>query len=83
MSATSTILLSSHAQIGLDVSWTDSVQANPITSYMVEKMAAIANVRFDGPSAEVALAQVFTQCDQPTINPMLSGNVVSPGGGCQ
>jgi hypothetical protein len=83
MSATSTILLSSHAQIGFDVSGTDSVQANPMTSYMVEKMAAIANVRFDGPSAEVALAQVFAQRDQPMINPMLFCNVVSPGGGCQ
>jgi len=50
---------------------------------MVEEMAAIAKVGFDGPSAEVALAQVFAQRDPPTINPMLSGNVVSPGGGCQ
>jgi len=61
MSVALPVLSSPHAQIGLNVRGTDSVKASPMTSYMVEKMAAIAKVGFDGPSAEVALAQVFAQ----------------------
>jgi hypothetical protein len=45
---------------------------------MVEKMAAITRVLFDGPPAEIAFAHVFAQCDQPTVN-LLSGNVCLRG----
>jgi hypothetical protein len=65
-------------QILFNVIRTDSLQSDPATYYMVKKMAAITGVLFDGPPAEIALAHVFTQCDQPTVN-LLSGNVCLRG----
>jgi hypothetical protein len=46
---------------------------------VVEKMAAITGVLFDGPPAEIAFAHVLAQCDQPTVN-LLSGNFCVSGG---
>ena len=66
-------------QILLDVTRMDSLQANPSTYYVVKKMAAITGVLLDGPPAEIALAHVLAQCDQPTVN-LLSGNVFVSGG---
>jgi len=66
------------AQILLNVIGTNGVQAEPATYYMVEKMAAITRVLFDGPPAEIAFAHVFAQRDQPTVN-LLSGNVCLRG----
>jgi hypothetical protein len=68
------------AQVLFNVTRTDSVQENPATYYMVEKMAAITRVPFDGPPAEIALPHVLAQCDQPLINNMLFGNVCVSGG---
>src|SRR5437588_5622526 len=66
------------AQVLPNVIGTDSFQANPATYYMVKKMAAITRVLLDGPPAEIALAHVCAQCDQPTVN-LLSGNVCLRG----
>lgn len=66
------------AQIRLNVIRLDSLQAYSAICYMVKKMAAITRVLFDGPPAEIALAHVFAQCDQPTVN-LLSGNVCLRG----
>src|SRR5436309_1323547 len=66
------------AQILFNVIRTCSLQADSATYYMVEKMAAITGVLFDGPPAEIAFAHVFAQCDQPTVN-LLSGNVCLRG----
>jgi hypothetical protein len=79
MSVTSPVSLPLSAQILFNVIRTDSLQADPVTYYMVEKMAAITGVLFDGPPAEIAFAHVFAQCDQPTVN-LLSGNVCFSGG---
>ncbi len=80
MSVASQISLPLSPQILFNVSRTCSLQADPATYYMVEKMAAITRVLFDGPPAEIAFAHMFAQCDQPTVN-LLSGNFASPGGG--
>ena len=80
MPVTSTVSAPLTAQVLLNVIRTDSLQADSATYYMVEKMAAITGVLFDGPPAEIAFAHVFAQCDQPTVN-LLSGNFLSPGGG--
>src|SRR5437588_3175940 len=66
------------AQVLPNVIGTDSFQANPATYYMVKKMAAVTRVLLDGPPAEIALAHVCAQCDQPTVN-LLSGNVCLRG----
>ncbi len=78
MSVASPVSLPLSVQILLNVIRTDSFQADPATYYMVEKMAAITRVLFDGPPAEIAFAHVFAQCDQPTVN-LLSGNVCLRG----
>ena len=74
----SPILSPQRAKVDFNVIGADSLEANPATYYMVEKMAAITRVLFDGPTAEIALAHVFAQCDQPTVN-LLSGNVCLRG----
>jgi len=79
MPVTPTVSAPLTAQVLLNVIRTDSLQANPATYYMVEKMSAIIRVLFDGPPAEITLAHVCAQCDQPTIN-LLSGNVSVSGG---
>jgi hypothetical protein len=79
MPVTSTVSAPLTAQVLLNVIRTDSLQAYPATHYMAEKMAAIIRVLFDGPPAEITLAHVCAQCDQPTIN-LLSGNVSVSGG---
>jgi hypothetical protein len=73
MPVTSTVSAPLTAQVLLNVIRTDSLKAYPATYYMVQKMAATSGVLLDGPPAEIALAHVFAQCDQPTIN-LLSGN---------
>ena len=80
MSVASAIPASLNAQVLVDVIRTDNLKAYPATYYMVQKMAATSGVLLDGPPAEIALAHVFAQCDQPTVN-LLSGNFASPGGG--
>ena len=70
-------------QVSLDVIGLDRVDANPTLDYIPEKMPANDCVLFDGPSAELALAHVFAQRDQPSVNPMLSGNVGVSGGRLQ
>ena len=72
---------SPEVQVRLDVIGLDGVNANPALDYVAEKMPATDCVLFDGPSAELALAHVFAQRDQPSVNPMLFGNSASPGGG--
>ena len=78
MSVPPSISLPLSAQILFYVIRTCGLQADPATYYMVEKMAAITRVLFDGPPAEIAFAHVFAQCDQPTVN-LLSGNVCLRG----
>jgi hypothetical protein len=78
MSVASPISLPLGPQILFNVIRTCSLEADPATYYMVEKMAAITGVLFDGPPAEIAFAHVFAQCDQPTVN-LLSGNVCLRG----
>jgi hypothetical protein len=78
MSAASAIPAPLSAQVILDVIRTDSFQAYPAAYYMGEKMAAITRVLFDGPPTEIALAHVFAQCDQPTLD-LLSRNVCLRG----
>jgi len=80
MSVAPSVSLALSAQILFNVIRTCSLQADSAAYYMVEKMAAITRVLFDGPPAEIAFAHVLAQCDQPTVN-LLSGNVLSPGGG--
>jgi len=69
-----------NTQVLLDVIKADSLKAYPATCYMVQKMAASSGVLLDGPPAEIALAHVLAQCDQPTVD-LLSVNFASPGGG--
>jgi hypothetical protein len=76
---TPSIALSLRAQVCLNVIRLDRFQSNPAIYYMVEKMAATSGVLLDGPPAEIALAHVFAQCDQPTVN-LLSGNFCVSGG---
>ena len=78
MSVAPSVSLPLGAQILFNVIRTDGFQADPAAYYMVEKMAAITRVLFDGPPAEIAFAHVFAQCDQPTVN-LLSGNVCLRG----
>jgi len=79
MPVTSTVSAPLTAQVLLNVIRTDSLQANPAAYYMVQKMAATTRVLFNGPPAEIALAHVLAQCDQPTVN-LLSGNFCVSGG---
>src|SRR5258708_36003372 len=78
MPVASPVALPPSAQILFNVIRTCSLQADSATYYMVEKMAAITRVLFDGPPAEIALAHVFAQRDQPTVN-LLSENVCLRG----
>jgi hypothetical protein len=78
MSVAAPVSMPLSAQILFNVMGTDSFQANPASYYMVEKMAAITRVLFDGPPAEIAFAHVFAQCDQPTVD-LLSGNICLRG----
>lgn len=80
MSVTPAIPAPLSTQVLFNVVRPDNPQAYSATSYVVKEMAAITRVLFDGPPAEIALAHVFAQCDQPTVN-LLSGNFASPGGG--
>jgi hypothetical protein len=73
MSVAPSISLPLSAQILFYIIRTCGLQADSAAYYMVEKMAAITRVLFDGPPAEIAFAHVFAQCDQPTVN-LLSGN---------
>jgi hypothetical protein len=78
MSVAAAVSLPLSAQVLLNVIRTDSLQADSATYYVVEKMAAITRVLLDGPPAEIALAHVCAQCDQPTVN-LLSGNLCLRG----
>jgi hypothetical protein len=82
MSVASPVPSPLRTQVRNNVFKTDSVQMYPTTYYVLEELAANRRVLFDGPPAEVALTHVLAQCGEPLINPVLFGNVPSPGGGC-
>ena len=56
-------------------------QTNLAFDDVAQKTSPIDRVVFNGNSAEIVLAHVLAQCDQPVFNPVLFRNGTSRGGG--
>src|SRR5580658_4921892 len=80
MSMASTVLLSSRAQVCLNVIRPDGFQGNAIPAYVLKKMPRSIRVFCNDRRIEISSSHVVAQCHQTLINYRLLRNAGSPEG---